>query len=76
MSDYYGKLLVESTRVQPNRGGLELTILQVREMADQHQLRNLVVPMECTGTYIIPEKSVSLLSFSCRILERDCTPVG
>lgn len=56
MSDFYGNLLVEPTAVEHNRGGLELAILQVREIAEQHQLKDLVVAVERTGNYHLPIK--------------------
>lgn len=56
MSDFYGKLLVEPTGVEHDRGGLELAILQVRDIADQHQLKDLVVAVERTGNYHLPIK--------------------
>src|SRR5688572_12067066 len=43
LCDFYGKVLVEPTTVEHQRGQLAMTVALIREEAQRHQLRDLVV---------------------------------
>jgi len=56
LADFYGKLLVEPTKIHHTRPELELVVARVREIAKEHQLKDLVVAIERTGIYHLPVK--------------------
>jgi transposase len=54
MSDFYGRVLVEPTTVEHERGQLATAIAQVRDSAEKHQIKDLVIAVERTGKYHLP----------------------
>jgi len=54
MSDFYGRILVEPTPVEHQRGQLDAAIAMIRETAERHQIKDLVVAVERTGNYHTP----------------------
>ena len=54
LCNFYGRVLVEPTTVEHQRGQLQMTIAQVCETAEQHRLTDLVVAIERTGNYHRP----------------------
>jgi hypothetical protein len=56
LADFYGKVLVEPTRIKHTRPELEEAVRRVRQVVKQHDLRDLVVSIERTGTYHLPVK--------------------
>ena len=58
LCDFYGKVLVEPTTVEHQRGQLALTVATVCQCAQQHHLQDLVVAIERTGNYHLPVKRV------------------
>ena len=56
LCDFYGKVLVEPRTVEHQRGQLAMTVAQVCEGAQQHQLKDLVIAIERTGNYHLPVK--------------------
>jgi transposase len=55
-ADFYGKVLVEPTKVRHTRPELNMAITQVRHVAERHQIEDLVVAIERSGTYHLPVK--------------------
>lgn len=56
LSDFYGKVLVEPTTVEHQRGQLAMLVAQIRDVAERSQLLDLVVAIERTGNYHLPIK--------------------
>jgi transposase len=56
LCDFYGKVLVEPTTVEHQRGQLAMTVALICEVAQRHQLQDLVVAIERTGNYHLPIK--------------------
>lgn len=56
LCDFYGKVLVEPTIVEHQRGQLAMTVSQVQDCVRQHRLLDMVVAIERTGTYHLPIK--------------------
>ena len=56
LCDFYGKVLVEPTTVEHQRGQLAMTIAHLNECVQRHLLQDLVVAIERTGNYHLPVK--------------------
>jgi transposase len=56
LADFYGRVLVEPTRVRHTRPELDAVLGHVQQIADKHQLKELVVAIERTGNYHLPVK--------------------
>lgn len=56
MCDFYGNLVVEPRPVEHTHGHLQAAIAIVRDHADRHPFKDLVVVIERTGTYHLPVK--------------------
>jgi transposase len=56
LCDFYGKVLVEPTIVEHQRGALAMTVSQIQDCAQRHQLGEVVVAIERTGRYHLPIK--------------------
>ena len=56
LADFYGKILIEPTRVRHTGPELEAAVALVRHTAEAHSLKDLVVAIERTGTYHLPVK--------------------
>ena len=56
LADFYGKVLVEPTRVVHTRPALETTICHIRQVIEQCHLKDLVVAVERTGNYHLTVK--------------------
>jgi transposase len=54
LCDFYGKVLVEPTTVEHQRGQLAMAVALVNDCAQQHQLQDLVIAIERTGNYHLP----------------------
>jgi transposase len=68
-ADFYGKVLIEPTKVRHTRPELEMAVSQVRHAAVEHHVEDLVVAIERTGTYHLPVKrSFDRADFETRIV--------
>jgi hypothetical protein len=68
-ANFYGKVLVEPTKVRHTRPELEMAITQVRHAAEEHHIEDLVVAIERTGAYHLPVKrSFDRADFETRIV--------
>jgi transposase len=56
LADFYGKVLVEPTRVVHTRPALETTICHIRQTIERYHLKDLVVAIERTGNYHLTVK--------------------
>lgn len=54
LADFYGKVLVEPVQVEHQRAQLKLAVCQLQAAVEKHQLRDLIVAVEMTGTYHKP----------------------
>ncbi len=54
LCDFYGKVLIPPTILSHTQAGLQDAITRVRQASQQHQLRDLIVAIERTGTYHRP----------------------
>jgi transposase len=54
LCDFYGNVLIEPTHVEHTQAGFADAIQRLRATINQHQLRDLVVAIERTGTYHRP----------------------
>jgi transposase len=54
--DFYGKVLVEPTLVDHQRGPLAMAIAHIVDSAKRHDLKDLVIAIERTGNYHLPVK--------------------
>lgn len=54
LCDFYGKILVSPTKVEHTRTHLQLATMLVDKAREQHNLADLVVAVEMTGTYHRP----------------------
>jgi transposase len=68
-ADFYGKVLIEPTKVRHTCPELEMTIARVRNAAEKHHIEDLVVAIERTGAYHLPVKrSFDRADFETRIV--------
>jgi transposase len=68
-ADFYGKVLIEPTKVRHTGPELDMAISQVRQAAIEHHIEDLVVAIERTGTYHLPVKrSFDRADFETRIV--------
>ena len=56
LADFYGNLLIEPTRFEHTRAGLELVVSRVQELVERKPLKDLVVAIERAGNYHLPVK--------------------
>lgn len=49
--DFYGKVLVPPTIVEHRRGDLQVTVAQLRQAIQNHQIKDQIVCVEMTGIY-------------------------
>jgi len=54
LADFYGRTLLEPTTLPHSRGDFQAAIDRLRQLLQQHQLRDLVVAIERTGEYHRP----------------------
>jgi transposase len=54
LADFYGRVLLEPTTVSHCRGDLQAAVDRLRQALRQHDLREVVVAIERTGTYHLP----------------------
>ena len=69
IADYFGNLLQPPTWVEHTRAELQHMVGLVRQTIDQHQLRDVVIAIEQTGTYHRPVQQVfRRASFDTRLV--------
>jgi transposase len=54
LCDFYGEVLIEPTYFAHKHNDLRLLFERIRQVAREHDLRDLVVAIERTGTYHVP----------------------
>jgi transposase len=54
LCDFYGNVFIEPTFLEHTQSQLQAAIVRIRQACQQHQLRDLVVAIERTGTYHQP----------------------
>jgi transposase len=54
LTDFYGKVLVPPTVVEHQRTQLHVAVCELRQAQEKHQLKDLIVCVEMTGTYHKP----------------------
>src|SRR6516165_1700973 len=68
LADFYGRVLVPLTAVEPTRSGFDAAIAQLRRAVTEHGLRDLVVAIEQTGRYHRPVKRAFAAGFDTRVV--------
>ena len=69
LCDFYGNLLLEPTNFEHTKMGFAIAIAQIREAAEKHHLKDLVIAVERAGNYHLPVKrAFSAAGFECRIV--------
>lgn len=69
LCDFYGNLLLEPTNFEHTNLGFAIAIAQVREAAERHQLKDVIIAIERAGNYHLPVKrAFSAAGFECRIV--------
>jgi transposase len=56
LADFYGTILVPPTTVEHNKQGFDAAIAEIRRAIDRHQIADVLVAIERTGTYHLPVK--------------------
>lgn len=54
LADFYGTVLVPPTEVEHNRNCLGIAVLTLKQAIEKHELKDLIVCIEMTGTYHKP----------------------
>ena len=54
LTDFYGNVLTQSANVEHNRSSFQLAALTLKQAIEKHDLRDLIVAVEMTGTYHKP----------------------
>ena len=69
LADFYGRVLVPLTAVEPTRSGFDAAIAQLRRAVTEHDLRDLVVAIEQTGRSHRPVKrAFAAAGFDTRVV--------
>lgn len=69
LANFYGTVLVPPTQVEHQRDQLELAICQVRQAREEHQLQDLIICIEMTGTYHKPvQRAFRKADFETRLV--------
>jgi transposase len=69
LADYYGRILAPPAEVRHTRQGFQHALTQLREAAQTHGLRDVVVAVERTGAYHRPpQRAFSEAGFDVRIV--------
>jgi len=67
--NFYGKVLVEPTRLSIGKGPLQLAVLQVQQACEEHDIRDQIVAVEMTGTYHRPvQRAFRKAGFETRLV--------
>src|SRR5262249_51507199 len=56
LADFYGRVLIPLTVVEPTRSGLDAAIAHLKGAIAEHDLRDTIVAVEQTGSYHRPVK--------------------
>ena len=54
LADFYGTVLLEPRDIRHERSSFDLAVLTLRQAVDRHDLKDLIVAIEMTGTYHKP----------------------
>ena len=54
LTDFYGNVLTQPADVEHNRSGFQLAILMLKQAVEKHQLKDIIVAVEMTGTFHKP----------------------
>ena len=54
LTDFYGNILVSPTNVEHDRSSFQLAMLTLKQAIEKHDLQDLIVAVEMTGTYHKP----------------------
>jgi transposase len=54
LTDFFGNVLTQSATVEHNRNGLQLAVLTLKQAVEKHDIKDLIVAVEMTGTYHKP----------------------
>src|SRR5712692_5346883 len=69
LGDFYGRPLLEPTTLPHTRGDLQAAIDRIRHAQLQHDLRDVVVLIECTGEYHRPvQRAFRQAGFDTRLV--------
>jgi len=69
LADFYGKPLLEPTRLRHTRGDLDAAIGRIRQAISQHELHDFVVAIEQTGEYHRPlQRAFRALDWDVRLV--------
>jgi transposase len=69
LADFYGRVLIDPTKVDHKRPELDAAIAQIREAFAQHQIRDGLVAIERTGRYHrVVQRAFGAAGFETRIL--------
>jgi transposase len=69
LADFYGRILIPPTPVEHTRRGFEAAITELRRAITSHDLRDVIVSIERTGSYHEPAKrAFAAAGFETRIV--------
>ncbi len=69
MADYFGNLLIEQQTLEHQTAFFKLAVAQIREAQQQHDIQDMIVVVERTGTYhLAPKRAFSKAGFETRVV--------
>ena len=69
MADYFGNLLIEPQTVEHRAVSFQLAVLQIREAQQQHDIQEMIVVVERTGSYYLaPKRAFSKAGLETRVV--------
>ena len=69
MADYFGNLLIEQQTLEHQAVFFKLAVAQIREAQQQHDIQDMIVVVERTGTYhLAPKRAFSKAGFETRVV--------
>lgn len=69
MADYFGNLLIEPRTLDHRGAFFKLAVEQIREAQQQHDIQDMIVVVERTGTYYLaPKRAFANAGFDTRVV--------
>ena len=69
MADYFGNLLIRPQTVEHRAVDFKLTIAQIQEAQQQHDIQDTIVVVERTGSYyLVPKRAFAKAGFETRVV--------
>jgi len=69
MADYYGNVLIQQQTLEHQAAFFKLAVAQIRETQQQHDIQDMIVVVERTGSYYLaPKRAFAKAAFDTRVV--------